>query len=69
VTLRLTTRVVAGRQFAVQRALNAAVADAFDDAGLPAPGTTPTATPAEPAPVPRATPVPFTTPKRDADGR
>jgi small-conductance mechanosensitive channel len=69
VTLRLTTRVAAGRQFAVQRALNAAIADAFDDAGLPAPGTTPSAAPEEPAPVPRATPVPFTTPKRDADGR
>lgn len=68
VTLRITTRVVAGRQFAVQRALNAAVADAFDDAGLPAPGTTPTVPVEEPAPVPRAAPVPFTSPKRE-DGR
>ena len=65
VTLRLTTRVAAGRQFAVQRALNAAIADAFDDAGLPAPGATPAAAPVEPAPVPRAAPVSFTAPKRD----
>jgi len=38
VTLRLTARVTAGRQFAVQRALNATVADALDEAGMPAPG-------------------------------
>ena len=38
VTLRLTVRVTAGEQFAVQRALNAALTDAFDAAGLPRPG-------------------------------
>lgn len=69
VTLRLTVRVAAGRQFAVQRALNAAVADAFDDAGLPAPGSAPVPAPEEAAPVPRAAPVPFATPKRDSEGR
>ncbi len=37
VTLRLTVRVSPGRQFAVQRALNAAITDAFDDAGVPRP--------------------------------
>jgi small-conductance mechanosensitive channel len=37
VTIRLTVRVHAGKQFAVQRALNAAIADAFDDAGVPRP--------------------------------
>jgi small conductance mechanosensitive channel len=38
VTLRLTVRVAPGRQFAVQRALNAAITNAFDDAGVPRPG-------------------------------
>jgi len=47
VTLRLTVRVNAGRQWAVQRALNAAISDAFDDAALPRPGLFPTA-PAQP---------------------
>ncbi len=37
ITLRLTVKVVAGQQWAVQRALNAAIADAFDDAGVPRP--------------------------------
>jgi small-conductance mechanosensitive channel len=37
VTLRLTMKVKPGRQFAVQRALNAAITDAFDDAGVPRP--------------------------------
>jgi small-conductance mechanosensitive channel len=37
VTLRLTVKVVAGQQWTVQRALNAAIADAFDDAGVPRP--------------------------------
>lgn len=37
VTLRLTARVHAGKQFAVQRALNAAIIDAFEDAGVPRP--------------------------------
>ncbi|MGQ0481223.1 MAG: mechanosensitive ion channel family protein [Pseudonocardia sp.] len=36
-TLRLTAKVSPGRQFAVQRAMHAAIADAFDDAGLPRP--------------------------------
>jgi small-conductance mechanosensitive channel len=37
VTLRLTVKVQPGRQWAVQRALNAAITDAFDDAGVPRP--------------------------------
>ncbi|NMI01457.1 mechanosensitive ion channel family protein [Pseudonocardia sp. K10HN5] len=36
-TLRLTVRVSPGRQWAVQRALNAAIADALDEAGIPRP--------------------------------
>ena len=36
-TLRLTVKVKAGDQWTVQRALNAAIADAFDDAGVPRP--------------------------------
>ncbi|WP_214371245.1 mechanosensitive ion channel family protein [Pseudonocardia sp. H11422] len=52
VMLRLTVRVSPGRQWAVQRALNAAITDAFDDAGMPRPlifqrpadGASPTAT-------------------------
>ena len=35
VTLRLTVKVKPGEQFAVQRALNAAIADAFEDARRP----------------------------------
>ncbi|MBN9101368.1 MAG: mechanosensitive ion channel family protein [Pseudonocardia sp.] len=41
VTLRLTVRVNPGKQFAVQRALNAAISDAFDEAGVPRPGLLP----------------------------
>jgi small conductance mechanosensitive channel len=37
VTLRLTVKVIAGQQWAVQRALNAAIADAFEDAEIPRP--------------------------------
>jgi moderate conductance mechanosensitive channel len=37
VTLRLTVKVKPGEQFAVQRAINAAITDAFDDAGIPRP--------------------------------
>ncbi len=48
VTLRLTARVHAGKQFAVQRALNAAITDAFEDAGVPRPGVLPNS----PAPPP-----------------
>jgi small conductance mechanosensitive channel len=36
-TLRLTVKVNPGRQWAVQRALNAAITDAFDDEGVPRP--------------------------------
>ena len=36
-TLRLTVRVSPGRQFAVQRALNAAITEAFDAASVPRP--------------------------------
>jgi small conductance mechanosensitive channel len=41
VTLRLTVKVKPGEQFAVQRALNAAIADAFEDAGVPRPSVFP----------------------------
>jgi small conductance mechanosensitive channel len=41
VTLRLTVKVKPGQQFAVQRALNAAIADAFEDAGVPRPAVFP----------------------------
>jgi small conductance mechanosensitive channel len=37
VTFRVTAKVQPGEQFAVQRALNAAITDAFDDAGLSRP--------------------------------
>jgi small-conductance mechanosensitive channel len=37
VTLRLTVRVRAGQQWAIQRALHAAIKQAFDDAGIRAP--------------------------------
>jgi moderate conductance mechanosensitive channel len=43
-TLRLTVKVKPGQQFAVQRALNAAITDAFDDAGVPRPALFPGAT-------------------------
>jgi small-conductance mechanosensitive channel len=41
ITLRLTVKVKPGRQFAVQRALNAAIADAFEDAAVPRPAVFP----------------------------
>ncbi|WP_281689834.1 mechanosensitive ion channel family protein [Pseudonocardia thermophila] len=41
VHLRLTVKVAPGQQFAVQRALNAAITDAFDDAGVPRPAVFP----------------------------
>jgi small conductance mechanosensitive channel len=41
ITLRLTVKVQPGQQFAVQRALNAAITDAFDDAGVPRPALFP----------------------------
>jgi small-conductance mechanosensitive channel len=41
VTLRMTVKVKPGEQFAVQRALNAAVTDALDAAGVPRPGVVP----------------------------
>ncbi|MGE3284644.1 MAG: mechanosensitive ion channel family protein [Pseudonocardia sp.] len=69
VTLRVTVRVAPGKQFAVQRALYAAVSDAFDDAGLPAPGATPGTLPEEAAPTPpKAEQVPFTAPKGPEGG-
>jgi moderate conductance mechanosensitive channel len=42
VTLRLTVKVKPGEQFAVQRALNAAIADTLEDAGVPRPTVFPT---------------------------
>ncbi|MCY7341115.1 MAG: mechanosensitive ion channel family protein [Pseudonocardia sp.] len=48
VTLRLTVKVKPGQQFAVQRALNAAIADAFDEAGVPRPSVFPVGTAAGP---------------------
>ncbi|GAA1229099.1 mechanosensitive ion channel family protein [Pseudonocardia alaniniphila] len=44
VTLRMTVKVKPGQQFAVQRALNAAVTDALDNAGVPRPGVLPAPT-------------------------
>ena len=41
VTLRLTVKVQPGQQFGVQRALNAAISDAFDDAEVPRPAVFP----------------------------
>ncbi|MCW0214728.1 MAG: mechanosensitive ion channel [Pseudonocardia sp.] len=52
VTLRLTVKVNPGRQFAVQRALNAAIADEFDEHRMPRPapfGARATADGAKPA--------------------
>jgi small-conductance mechanosensitive channel len=48
VTLRMTVKVAPGQQWAVQRALNAAVTDAFDDALVPRPGLLPPIPPAGP---------------------
>ncbi len=42
-TLRLTVKVKPGQQFAVQRALNAAITDVFDDAKIPRPTVFPSA--------------------------
>jgi small conductance mechanosensitive channel len=41
ITLRVTVRVNPGKQFAVQRALNAAITSALDAAGVPRPGAAP----------------------------
>ncbi|HET6258912.1 MAG TPA: mechanosensitive ion channel family protein [Pseudonocardia sp.] len=41
VTLRMTVKVKPGQQFAVQRALNAAITNALDHAGVPRPGVVP----------------------------
>jgi small conductance mechanosensitive channel len=48
VTLRMTVKVQPGQQWAVQRALNAALTDAFDDAYVPRPGLLPPIPPAGP---------------------
>jgi small conductance mechanosensitive channel len=50
VTLRMTVKVKPGKQFAVQRALNAVITDALDNAGVPRPGlpTTPLSRPSMP---------------------
>lgn len=48
VTLRVTVKTNPGRQFAVQRALNAALTDGFDEAGVPRPGTAAPLVPAGP---------------------
>lgn len=53
ITLRITTRTKPGRQFAVQRALNAALAEAFDTEALPRP-----AAGRAPAPLPSSAPPP-----------
>jgi moderate conductance mechanosensitive channel len=50
VTLRVTARVNPGKQFGVQRALNAAITSALDAAGLPRPGAAEPATPAPKGP-------------------
>ncbi|HVL85441.1 MAG TPA: mechanosensitive ion channel family protein [Pseudonocardia sp.] len=44
VVLRMTVKVKPGRQWAVQRALNASITDALDDAGVPRPTVFPSAT-------------------------
>jgi small-conductance mechanosensitive channel len=41
VTLRLTVKVNPGRQWAVQRALNAAITDAYDEVDMPRPALFP----------------------------
>jgi small conductance mechanosensitive channel len=48
VTLRLTVKVAPGKQWLVQRALNASLTDAFDDARVPRPGLLPAIPPAGP---------------------
>jgi moderate conductance mechanosensitive channel len=47
-TFRLTVRTNPGKQWAVQRALNAAIADALDEAGVPRPALFPGAHPSTP---------------------
>lgn len=44
-TLRITVKVKPGKQFAVQRALNGAVTEAFDAVGIPRPSTSSGSTP------------------------
>lgn len=56
-TLRLTVKVNPGTQFAVQRALNAALSDAFEEAAVPRPGPAPIPVPVVPPP-PTPTPTP-----------
>ncbi|MDQ3761369.1 MAG: mechanosensitive ion channel family protein [Actinomycetota bacterium] len=57
VTLRITTKVRAGRQWAVQRALLAGIKEAFADAGIPPPSPVGlTAPPAASASPPRGRP-------------
>ncbi|MHA6784559.1 mechanosensitive ion channel family protein [Pseudonocardia saturnea] len=48
VTLRVTVKVAPGKQWLVQRALNASLTDAFDDARVPRPGLLPAIPPAGP---------------------
>jgi small-conductance mechanosensitive channel len=48
VTLRVTVKVAPGKQWQVQRALNASLTDAFDDARVPRPGLLPAIPPAGP---------------------
>ncbi|MGH3855439.1 MAG: mechanosensitive ion channel family protein [Pseudonocardiaceae bacterium] len=45
ITLRITTKVAAGRQWAVQRALRAAIMEAFTEAGIPPPSPAAVAVP------------------------
>lgn len=59
--LRLTVKVNPGTQFVVQRALNAALSDAFEEASVPRPGPTPTSV-VVPVPTPAPTPPPPTPP-------
>ncbi len=64
VTFRVTARTAPGQQFGVQRALITALAEAFDDADVPRPGT-PAAAPAAPATTPQppaSTPAPTPAP-------
>ncbi|MGH3833603.1 MAG: mechanosensitive ion channel family protein [Pseudonocardiaceae bacterium] len=45
ITLRITTKVAAGRQWTVQRALRAAIMEAFTEAGIPPPSPVAVAAP------------------------
>jgi small conductance mechanosensitive channel len=60
VTLRLTVKVTAGKQWSVQRALLTAVKASFDAAGLPAPYPAAAARASMPSPAGSAVPVPST---------